>query len=196
MKRIFDVLFSLAVLLLLFPLLLVIGILIKLDSTGGIFYLQKRVGKNFREFSIIKFRTMRIGAEKGGLLTVGEKDNRVTRIGYYLRKYKLDELPQFLNVLQGDMSVVGPRPEVKKYVDLYTEEQKKVLTVKPGITDLASIKYSNENEVLLKYPDAEDAYVKEIMPRKLEMALEYVKHANIATDLRILFLTLQKIIFS
>ena len=175
MKRLFDILFSLAALIFLSPVFLVIAILIKLDSSGKIFFIQKRVAKNFREFSMFKFRTMRDGSDKEGFLTVGEGDKRITRVGLRLRKYKLDELPQFINVLLGDMSVVGPRPEVKKYVDLYDTRQKIILSMKPGITDYASVSFSDESQLLAKYPDAEEAYLKEIMPAKLEMGLKYIE---------------------
>jgi len=193
-KRLFDIFFSLVVLALLLPFFIIIGVLIKIDSSGGIFYFQKRVGKKFKEFSIIKFRTMKVGADIYGLLTVGNEDERITRIGYYLRKYKLDELPQFFNVLIGEMSIVGPRPEVKKYVDLYSEEQKIVLSVKPGITDYASIEFSDESKILSQYRDAETAYVQEILPRKLEMGLKYVYSHPFLGDFKILYYTFQKII--
>ena len=155
MKRIFDLLFSFLGLVILSPFLLVIAILIVIDSKGDIFYLQQRVGKDNKDFNIFKFRTMRPNSDKQGLLTVGAKDSRITKIGVFLRKYKIDELPQLINVLIGNMSFVGPRPEVRKYVDLYNSEQKKVLTVKPGITDYASIEYSKENELLAKSENPE-----------------------------------------
>jgi lipopolysaccharide/colanic/teichoic acid biosynthesis glycosyltransferase len=195
MKRVFDILFSLTVLILLFPVLIIIGIFIKLDSKGGIFFRQKRVGKDSKEFSIIKFRTMKVGADRNGLLTVGEKDPRITSVGYYLRRYKLDELPQFINVLKGEMSVIGPRPEVRKYVELYSDEQKKILSVKPGITDYSSIEYSDESEILSHYADADDAYVKIIMPRKIEKSLSYIRTKSFSGDLKILWLTFRKILF-
>ena len=149
MKRIMDIVFSLGFILILSPVLLLIAIWIKLDSTGPVFYLQERIGLHRKPFRIYKFRTMYPDADKRGLLTVGGRDPRVTRAGYYLRKFKLDELPQFFNVLGGSMSLVGPRPEVRKYVDLYTDEQKKVLSVRPGITDYASIEYVDENMISL-----------------------------------------------
>jgi lipopolysaccharide/colanic/teichoic acid biosynthesis glycosyltransferase len=193
MKRVFDILFSLVALIFLFPFFLLAAILIKLDSRGKVFFTQRRVGKNFREFSLYKFRTMREGSEKSGMLTIGEKDNRITRVGFYLRKYKFDELPQFLNVLKGDMSIVGPRPEVKKYVDMYTDEQKKVLSVKPGITDVASLQYSDESEALSKYPIPEEGYVKEIMPAKLALSLAYISKSNLFTDIGVILRTAGKI---
>ena len=148
--RLFDFILSLLGLILLFPFFIIIAFLIVIDSGGSVFFKQSRVGKDNRDFQLLKFRTMKKGAEKSGLLTVGENDSRITRVGFFLRKYKLDELPQLVNVLKSEMSVVGPRPEVRKYVELYSTEQRKVLTVKPGITDFASIEYSNENELLGK----------------------------------------------
>jgi len=195
MKRLFDILFSLAALAIFSPVFIIAGILIKLDSVGKIFFAQKRVGRSSKEFSLFKFRTMKEGSEKSGLLTIGESDNRITRIGLYLRKYKLDELPQFINVLKGDMSIVGPRPEVKKYVDMYTEEQKRVLSAKPGITDIASLQFSEESEMLAKYPNAEEAYVKEIMPAKLSLSLKYLQERSIPADAVIIAKTVGKIFF-
>ncbi len=193
LKRGFDFIFSLIALIVLSPLFILISILVTVTSQGGIFYIQKRVGRNFHEFGILKFRTMKPDSDKKGLLTVGDRDPRVTAIGYYLRKYKLDELPQLINVLKGDMSFVGPRPEVKKYVDLYNDEQRKILSVKPGITDSASITYSNENAVLAKYSDAEKAYIEIVMPAKLKMNLEYIEDQNLIYDLKIIFRTIFKV---
>ncbi len=193
-KRLFDITIALAGLIVLAPFLLIISLLILLDSNGGIFYKQVRVGKNNRDFKIFKFRTMRIGADKNGLLTVGARDNRITGIGFYLRKYKLDELPQLINVVLGDMSLVGPRPEVRKYVELYNKEQLKVLDVQPGITDYASIKYANENELLAKSANPELLYIQEILPAKLDLNLQYIQEKGILKDLRIIFLTIKKII--
>jgi lipopolysaccharide/colanic/teichoic acid biosynthesis glycosyltransferase len=169
-------------------------VLISIDSKGGVFYKQVRIGKNFSPFKLYKFRSMTTDADKKGLLTVGNKDSRITSIGYYLRKYKLDELPQLINVLLGDMSFVGPRPEVEKYVKLYNQEQLKVLNVKPGITDWASIKYVNENEILAKSTQPEITYIEEIMPAKLKLNLEYVNHNNIFMDVKIILLTIKAII--
>lgn len=194
LKRIFDFVFSLIGLIILSPLFFVISLLIIFDSKGGVFYIQKRIGKNFKDFGIIKFRTMRPDSDKRGLLTVGGRDSRITKAGYFLRKYKLDELPQLINVFKGEMSFVGPRPEVKKYVDLYNEEQKKVLIVKPGITDNASIEFSNENEILGKYADAEKAYIEIVMPAKLNLNLNYINHQNFINDMKIIFKTIFKIL--
>ena len=155
--------------------------------------MQVRVGKNGVDFILFKFRTMRIGAEKSGLLTVGGRDSRITRTGYILRKYKLDELPQLINVLMGDMSLVGPRPEVRKYVNLYSDSQLSVLNVRPGITDYASIEYSNENELLAKSNDPERTYIEEILPAKLSLNQRYIKEKSGVKDLRIIFQTLFKI---
>ncbi len=196
MKRLFDITCSFAGILILSPFLILIALLIALSSGLPVFYLQKRVGKNGVDFFLLKFRTMKKDADKKGLLTVGGKDPRVTRIGFFLRKYKLDELPQLFNVLAGNMSLVGPRPEVRKYVELYNEEQKRVLSVRPGITDYASIEYSNENELLAGSADPEAFYVKEVMPAKLKLNARYVADHGFGTDLRILLLTAKKIFFS
>ena len=193
LKRSFDLIVSLIALLLLSPIFILISLLVFFTSRGGIFYIQKRVGKNFREFGIIKFRTMKPHSDKKGLLTVGGRDPRVTVVGYYLRKYKIDELPQLINVLIGGMSIVGPLPEVKKYVDFYTDEQKKVLAIRPGITDQASIAFSNENEVLEKYTDAEKAYIEIVMPAKLKLNLEYIEKRSFAGDLKLMVQTVFKI---
>jgi lipopolysaccharide/colanic/teichoic acid biosynthesis glycosyltransferase len=193
LKRIFDFIFSLIGIVILLPIFLVISILIIFTSGLPIFYFQKRVGKGNLNFSLYKFRTMRTDADKHGLLTVGGRDPRITSFGYYLRKYKLDELPQLFNVLFGSMSFVGPRPEVRKYVDLYNEEQKKVLNVKPGITDYASLEYFNENELLGTSKDPENIYINEVMPAKLELNKKYIIESGLLTDLKIIFRTINKI---
>ncbi len=193
-KRLFDLMITIPMLLLVSPFFLIIALLIKLGSKGPVFYMQTRVGLNSRDFKIFKFRTMQMNADKGGLLTVGGRDPRVTPIGYFLRKYKLDELPQLLNVLFGSMSLVGPRPEVRKYVDLYNVEQQKVLSVKPGITDYASIEYSEENELLAKSNDPERTYIDEIMPAKLLLNQKYIAEKSLTTDIKIIWLTFKKII--
>lgn len=195
MIRLFDFLFSLLGLILLFPLFLIIFIWIKLDSKGPIFYKQVRVGKNDKDFSLYKFRSMKIDSDKSGLLTVGEKDSRITKSGYYLRKYKLDELPQLFNVLKGEMSIVGPRPEVRKYVDMYTEEQRKVLAVKPGITDYASIEYVNENELLAESEEPETTYIKEIMPEKIKLNMKYINNQSVNEYFKIILLTISHVFF-
>ena len=193
MKRFIDIILAGIGVLVLVPVFIIITIFIKLGSKGSVFYRQKRVGKNGNEFLIWKFRTMSLDADKKGLLTIGGRDPRITEVGYYLRKYKLDELPQLFNVIAGEMSLVGPRPEVKKYTDLYDDRQRVVLSVKPGITDWASIKYSNENEILAQYDDPEQAYVEKVMPEKLELNLQYISQQSLQTDFIILWKTIQKI---
>lgn len=193
MKRVFDIVCSFFGLLLLSPLLLIVALLVVTTSRGGVFYRQVRVGRNFRNFKILKFRSMRPDSDKKGLLTVGSKDNRVTKVGYFIRKYKIDELPQLINVLVGDMSFVGPRPEVPKYVEMYNEEQRKVLSVRPGITDYASIEYRNENDILAKSDNPEQTYIDEVMPAKLKLNLRYISEMSFKTDLKIIFGTIFKI---
>lgn len=193
-KRIFDIVCALIGIVILMPVFLCISLAIIINSGFPVFYRQSRVGKHNRDFKLFKFRTMHSGADKKGLLTVGGRDPRVTAVGYYLRKYKLDELPQLFNVLIGNMSLVGPRPEVRKYVELYNEEQKKVLSVTPGITDLASLKFIHENDLLAKSPDPEKTYIEEIMPEKLALNKEYIQHHSFGMDLKIIFATLKKII--
>ena len=193
LKRCFDVVSSLTGIILLFPVLFILWICIRLESSGGGFYRQVRVGKDGEDFRLWKFRTMQTGSDKKGLLTIGGRDSRVTRIGFYLRKYKLDELPQLINVLVGDMSIVGPRPEVRKYVELYSQDQRKVLSVKPGITDYASIEYSNENELLAQSESPEKTYIEEILPAKLKLNMHYINTMNIQTDLQIIIKTIKKI---
>ena len=194
LKRGFDVVSSLIGIILLFPILLILWIFIQLESSGGGFYRQVRVGKDGVDFRLWKFRTMQTGADKKGLLTIGGRDSRVTRIGFYLRKYKIDELPQLINVLVGEMSIVGPRPEVRKYVNLYTSDQLKVLSVKPGITDYASIEYSNENEMLAQSENPEKTYIEEVLPAKLELNQKYLNEQGFLTDLKIIFHTIGKIV--
>ncbi len=194
MKRLFDLVASGCGLLLLSPLFLLLAVWIKLDSPGPVFYRQTRVGRGNRDFRLYKFRSMREGSDKAGLITVGGHDPRVTRSGYYIRKYKLDELPQLINVFLGDMSLVGPRPEVRKYVDLYTREQMRVLEVRPGITDLASIRYRNENELLAQVSDPDKYYVEVILPDKLRINLEYVERHRFGTDVDIIMKTFKEII--
>lgn len=193
LKRSFDILSSGLGLLLISPILLIVSLAIALSSKGGVFYKQSRVGLNGVNFNILKFRTMFTGSDKKGLLTVGDRDPRVTPIGYYLRKYKLDELPQLINVLMGDMSLVGPRPEVSKYVNLYSKEDRVVLSIKPGITDYASIYFRNENEILNSSSNPEKKYIEEVMPMKLELNKKYIEEKGLLTDLKIIFMTLKSI---
>ncbi len=194
MKRLFDFLVSLFGLMFFLPVLLIVSIFIIIDSKGGMFYRQVRVGKGNKDFRIFKFRTMYTNADKLGLITIGGRDPRVTKVGYYLRKYKLDELPQLINVLVGDMSFVGPRPEVRKYVNLYTEEQKKVLQVRPGITDLASIEFRNENEILEDQENPNQYYIDVIMPHKININLKYLENRNLLKDIGVIFKTFSAIL--
>ncbi|MGM9819087.1 MAG: sugar transferase [Paludibacteraceae bacterium] len=189
MKRVFDILASGVGLLLLSPLFLLVAVWIKLDSPGPVFYRQVRVGRYNRDFRIFKFRSMRVGSDKGSLVTIGGRDPRVTRSGYFIRKFKIDELPQLINVFIGDMSLVGPRPEVRHYVDYWTKEQLHVLDVRPGITDPASIKFRNENELLEKAEDPEKYYIEVIMQEKLRLYLEYVEKHSFWYDLKLIFQT-------
>ena len=194
MKRLFDMVASGCGLLVLSPVFLFLAIWIKLDSEGPVFYRQVRVGRNNKDFRIFKFRSMRVGSDKTGLITVGGHDPRVTRSGYVIRKYKLDEFPQLINVFIGDMSLVGPRPEVRKYVDMYTPEQMHVLDVRPGVTSLASIRYRNENEILEKAENPDQYYIDVIMQDKLAIDLAYVKKASFLYDIKLIFHTLWEII--
>lgn len=194
MKRLCDIVLSAAGLLCLSPLLLVVALWVKIDSTGPVFYRQLRVGRYNTDFRIYKFRSMYTDSDKRGLITIGGHDPRVTRAGYYIRKLKLDELPQLINVLLGDMSFVGPRPEVRKYVDMYTPEQLHVLDVRPGITDAASIKYRNENDILARQANPERYYIDVIMQDKLRINLEYVAHNSLLEDLKLIFETFKAII--
>ncbi|MBS1927275.1 MAG: sugar transferase [Chitinophagaceae bacterium] len=189
MIRLLDILFSFVGLVLLSPLLLLIALWVKSDSRGPVFFRQIRVGRYGKDFQLFKFRSMRVDADKAGLLTVGGRDPRITGAGYFLRKYKLDELPQLLNVLFGDMSVVGPRPEVRKYVNLYTPEQRQILNVRPGITDMASIEFRNENEILAQSIDPEQTYIQDIMPQKIRLNQVFIKNPTIFNYLRIIFRT-------
>ena len=189
MKRIFDVIASGLGLIVLSPLFLILAIWIKIDSRGPVFYRQVRVGWHNRNFRIFKFRSMRVGADKGSLVTIGGHDPRVTRSGYFIRKFKFDELPQLINVFLGDMSLVGPRPEVRHYVDYWTPEQMHVLDVRPGITDPASIKFRNENELMEKAEDPEKYYIEVIMQEKIKLYLEYVEKHSFLYDLGLIFKT-------
>ena len=189
MKRLFDIVASGLGLIVLSPLFLILAIWIKLDSKGPVFYRQVRVGRHNKDFRIFKFRSMRKGADKGSLVTIGGRDPRVTKSGYWIRKFKLDELPQLINVFIGDMSLVGPRPEVRHYVDYWTPEQMHVLDVRPGITDPASIKFRNENELMEQAEDPEKFYIEVIMQEKIKLYLEYVEKHNFFYDLGLIFKT-------
>ena len=193
-KRVFDIIFSFFGLILILPLLIIIALLIKLESKGPLFYLQTRVGRHNKDFKIFKFRTMFVGSDKKGLLTLGDRDPRITKTGYFLRKYKLDELPQLINVFIGNMSFVGPRPEVRKYVNYYSQEDLIVLNAKPGITDYASIMYRDEAELLNEASNPEQFYIENIMPKKIELNKKYINSQGLFTDFKIIFKTIQIII--
>lgn len=194
MIRFCDIIFSFLGLLLLCPLFIIVALWIIIDNPGPVFYRQQRVGRNGIDFGLWKFRSMRVGSDNAGLITVGERDPRITRAGYYIRKYKLDELPQLINVLIGDMSLVGPRPEVQKYVDTYTREQRKVLSVRPGITDYASIEYIDENAILAKSSNPDKTYIEDIIPAKIALNMRYINHQTLGEYFKIIFLTFYNII--
>ncbi len=181
-------------LLVLSPLFLVLAIWIKMDSRGPVFYRQVRVGRNNKDFRIYKFRSMRQDADKGSLVTIGGRDPRITRSGYFIRKYKFDELPQLINVFLGDMSLVGPRPEVRHYVNYWTDEQMKVLSVRPGITDPASIRFRNENELMGQAEAPEHYYIHVIMQEKIKLYLEYVEKQSFWYDVKLIFQTFKVIV--
>jgi lipopolysaccharide/colanic/teichoic acid biosynthesis glycosyltransferase len=194
LKRLFDFFSSLTALIFLLPFFFIVALLIAIEGGFPVFFTQTRIGKNKIPFQLLKFRTMVKDADKLGKITIGKRDPRVTNIGHFLRSYKLDELPQLLNILKGEMSVVGPRPEVQEYVDLYTEEQNKVFLAKPGLTDYASLKYINESEVLAKSSDPNKTYIEEVMPAKLQLNLKYIEEQGLLTDLKIIFKTIGKIL--
>ncbi len=194
MKRLLDILFSIAILGLFFPLGCFLSLAILFESKGGVFYRQERIGKDGKAFFLLKFRSMRPLADQSGKLTIGTKDPRITRVGSFIRKYKLDEFPQFINVLRGEMSLVGPRPEVSEYVQLYSQEQQKVLGYKPGITDVASLAYFEENRLLAESQDPHRTYVEEIMPEKLRLNLDYQQKANVLTDIGVIIRTALRIL--
>lgn len=194
MIRFFDLLFSFLGLVILSPLLLCLYVAVCIESPGGGFYRQRRVGKGGKEFTLYKFRSMRVGSDAKGLLTVGGKDSRITKTGVFIRKYKLDELPQLFNVLKGDMSLVGPRPEVPRYVAFYTPEQRRVLEVRPGITDYASVEYMDENRILGEADDPEKVYIERIMPDKIRLNMKYIENRSVKTYFSVIFLTLGKLI--
>ena len=195
LKRLFDIILSFFSLILLIPCFIIFAIWIIIDSKGGACFRQSRVGRNNKDFNLLKFRTMFIDSDKHGLLTIGEADKRITRAGKFLRKYKLDEFPQLWNILIGQMSFIGPRPEVRKYVDLYTADQMEVLNVRPGLTDYASMKYIEENKLLGESDDPEKTYIDIIMPAKLALNRKYIQEQSLATDIRILFRTIGNIFF-
>ena len=194
MTRLFDIFFSVLGMIALSPVFFIIYVMIRIESKGGVFYCQERVGKHGAGFRLLKIRSMRIGADRQGLITIGGHDSRITRVGYFIRKYKIDELPQLFNVLKGDMSLVGPRPEVRKYTDMYTDEQRRVLSIRPGITDYASIKYADENVILGQADDPDKVYVEQIMPDKIRLNMRYIENHNLREYFKIIFLTIKKII--
>lgn len=194
MKRLFDIIFSIIILLLGLPFFIIISILILFDGDINIFFIQERIGKNKIPFKLYKFRSMKTNSEKNGQITIGAKDSRITNIGYYLRKYKIDEFPQLLNVLMGHMSIVGPRPEVDKYVKLYSNEQNQILSVKPGLTDLASISYFEENKLLGESDNPEATYINEVMPQKIKLSLEYIDNQSFINDMKIILSTIRRIL--
>lgn len=196
MIRFFDILLSLVLIILLLPFFIFLSILIFSTSRGGVFYSQYRIGKNFKPFILYKFRSMYISSDVQGLLTIGNRDVRITRVGFFIRKYKLDELPQLINVIKGDMSLVGPRPEVANYVRFYTPYQKKVLDVQPGITDFASIFFRNENLILSKATHPESYYIHHILPKKIRLSLLYVKNRNLKNYFLLLLMTIKFVFFS
>lgn len=193
LKRILDIIFSISLLIALLPLFLIIIFLINLETTGGTFYTQMRVGKFNANFKIIKFRSMYVGADLKGYLTVGDKDARITKVGYFLRKYKLDELPQLINILKGEMSFVGPRPEVRQFIDLLDKDQLEMLSVRPGLTDFASLKYVNESEILRESDDPERKYIEDILPEKVRLGIDYIKRSNLYLDIKLVFMTIFQI---
>jgi len=193
-KKILDLTISMIGIIMLSPIFILLAFWIKIDSRGSVFYKQMRVGKNNYDFLLYKFRSMKTGSDKKGLITIGDNDARITKPGYFIRKYKLDELPQLFNVVKGDMSLVGPRPEVRKYVNLYNADQLRVLSVKPGITDLASIKYRNESALLAQSANPNETYVSEILPEKLRLNLKYINKQSFLSDIRLILLTIKTII--
>jgi len=194
MKRAFDLLFSFTILTLFLPFGILISMLIMIGSKGGVFYRQERIGRHGKPFMLLKFRSMRIDSDQQGKLTVGMNDSRITQIGLFIRKYKLDEFPQFINVLLGEMSIVGPRPEVEEFVSLYNTSQKRVLEVKPGVTDYASIEYFNENAILAEANDPKKTYIEIIMPEKIRLNEKYISNPTLAHDLKIIFRTILRIL--
>jgi lipopolysaccharide/colanic/teichoic acid biosynthesis glycosyltransferase len=195
LKRSFDFIFSLLGFILLLPILILISIIIKIDSKGPILFIQPRVGKHNKDFNIFKFRTMRVKSESEGLLTLGNKDSRITKIGYFLRRYKIDEFPQLINIIKGDMSFVGPRPDLRYYVDYYKPEDYIIFNVRPGITGLASIHYRNEVELLKAAENPEVYYINTIIPDKLRYNKIYIERNNFLFDLKLIFITIYRVLF-
>lgn len=195
MKRLFDIFFSLSGLIILSPIIVITALVIKLEDRGNVLYRANRVGLSGVSFIMYKFRTMVVNAENIGPASTSTDDRRITKTGRFLRKFKIDEIPQLLNVLSGNMSIVGPRPEIKRFTDMFTEEEKAILSVKPGITDWASIWNSNEGRILEGVEDTDSVYMELIRPEKIRLQLQYVKSHNFFIDLKIIFLTMQKIIF-
>lgn len=195
-KRVFDFTAALAGTIFLLPLFSVISLLIKLDSPGSVFFLQERVGRNFRNFRLIKFRTMKENAPSMGPALTKRGDSRITRVGRYLRRYKLDELPQLLNVIKGDLSLVGPRPELQKYVAAFKDDYQEILRIRPGITDFAAVEFRDEEETLQKFDDIERGYLEAVLPRKIELYKKYLNEASFSTDLKLVLKTLLAIPFS
>ncbi len=193
-KRIFDIIFSFFGIILLAPILMILAIIIKLDSKGPILFIQSRVGLNNKDFNIFKFRTMKMESDKKGLLTLGNKDSRITKVGYFLRRYKIDEFPQLLNILLGDMSFVGPRPELRKYVNYYPKEDLIVLSVRPGITSLASIEFRNEVELLKVAKDPEAFFIQSIIPKKNRLNELYIEKSSFWFDLKLIIITIFRVI--
>lgn len=193
-KRLFDIVFSIIGLLLSLPVFVVISILIKLCSPGPVFFIQQRIGKYFKPFMLYKFRSMVVDAPNRGLAITTGGDPRITKIGRFIRRTKLDEMPQLINVLKGDMSIVGPRPEVEKYVEMFKDEYKEILQVKPGITNCETIKFINEEEILERYSNPEDGYIREILPAKIEMYKRYLKNKGFFNDTWLILLTVWKIV--
>ncbi len=193
-KRLFDIVFSLFGLVILSPAFIYWGIRVKLDSPGPVFFQQTRIGRFGRPFKIIKFRTMVVDAELKGRQLTSIEDPRVTKFGRLLRRYKFDELPQLVNVFRGDMSLVGPRPEVPKYAEMFQDQYKEILTVKPGITDYAAVEFRDEESILERYDNPEDGYIKEVLPKKIELYKKYLKKKSFQTDMKLIFLTLKKLL--
>jgi len=193
MIRVIDIILVLIGIIVIMPFFIIIGLLVLISSRGGIFYLQTRVGRYGKDFTLLKFRSMTVGSDKKGLLTVGNNDARITSVGKFLRKYKLDELPQLINVLFGQMSIVGPRPEVRKYVDLYDENQLKVLNVRPGITDYASVYYKNESALLALSHEPEELYINEILPAKINLNMKFIDEPSVQNYFKIIGLTIKEI---